>query len=583
MRWVHSLFFKLLIGLLVVSVIPVTTVGWLTYNKASQNLTEKLNLHANYILEQKVVSLNNLHNVLVRMDYAINTNPHFSTFSENKSLTAHQQLFIDLDKLLQSVETALPEMVGITMINEQDFIYSYDYSFDSDFSATDIYNTDWFQSYDDYTSAKITKPHTREYSNFDREKIVHSYIHKVWDYKLNSFNYIIIDFDATLITDLLGESADGSDFSGTFIYGNDDIILPPKKTLFLSSKMMNQHESGSEITNNVGKNFIVFKRAHPLTNWTIVEYFDSDDFYKSIIDTKIITIIIVFTSIVFCIFASLFISHRISFPINKMRKKMIEVENGVFDQEFITNSKDEIGDLAHGFNHMLFKIKELIDSVVQETKLKKEAEVTALQLQINPHFIYNTLESINSLARMNKQNEISHLIVLLGRLLRLSISTFDEEVTINQEIAYIEGYLEIQKIRMREPLLYQISIDPGIGDLLTIKWILQPIVENAIIHGIDPLQSSGNIDVIGKLNDDHILFEIRDNGKGIDQETLDQIHYSLKYKSSHLTKYKNKVGLYNVQTRIISRFGSEFGIYINSTVNEGTIVTIKIPIMKGDQ
>jgi len=146
--------------------------------------------------------------------------------------------------------------------------------------------------------------------------------------------------------------------------------------------MITNHETGSEITNNTGENFIVFKRTHPLTNWTIVEYFDADDFYTSILDTKIITIIIVFTSIIFCIFASLFISHRISFPINKMRRKMIEVEKGVFDQEFITNSKDEIGDLARGFNHMLFKIKELIDSVVQETKLKKEAEVTLFNAYI---------------------------------------------------------------------------------------------------------------------------------------------------------------------------------------------------------
>ncbi|WP_318617155.1 sensor histidine kinase [Sporosarcina sp. YIM B06819] len=582
MRWFHSLFFKLLLCLLLISVFPVITVGWLTYNKASQSITEKLNFHANYILEQKVVSLNNLHNTLVRMDYAINANKHYSTFSENKSLTAHQQLYIDLDKLLRSIETALPEMVGITMINKQGFIYSYGYSFNSDFSATDIYNTDWFQSFDDYTSAKITKPHTREYSNFEKEKKVHSYIHKVWDYKINSFNYIIIDFDVSLIADLLGENADGKVFSGTFIYGNGDLVLPPKSSLGFSRQMIKKHQTGLEITNNIGKKFIVFKRTHPLTNWTIVEYFDAEDFYKSILDTKIITLIIVFTSIVVCIFASLFVSHKISFPINKMRKKMIEVESGVFNQEFITNSKDEIGDLARGFNHMLFKIKELIDSVVQETKLKKEAEVTALQLQINPHFIYNTLESINSLARMKKEYEISHLIVLLGRLLRLSISTFDEEVTINQEISYIVSYLEIQKIRMREPLHYHISIDPSIGSLLTIKWILQPIVENAIIHGIDPLQSSGNVDINGKLKDDHILFEIRDNGKGIDQATLDEIRYRLKYKSSNLTKYKNKVGLYNVQTRILSRFGSEFGIYINSTVNEGTTVTIKIPIMDGD-
>jgi two-component system, sensor histidine kinase YesM len=217
-------------------------------------------------------------------------------------------------------------------------------------------------------------------------------------------------------------------------------------------------------------------------------------------------------------------------------------------------------------------------SVSKEEKLKKAAEITALQLQINPHFLYNTLESINSLARIKKEYEISHLIVLLGRLLRLSISSFEEKIPINQEVMYIESYLEIQKVRMRDPLDYSILLDDGIKDCLTVKLILQPIVENAVIHGIDPLRSSGRIIIEGRLLEGFIIFTIKDNGKGIDPEQLEQIRDRLKNNAEDLSKYKNKIGLYNVQTRILLHYGDNYGISIDSKINRGTTVTIKIPI-----
>lgn len=582
LKWFHSIFFKLLIFFLLISVPAIIFVGWFTYNKTSNTLTEKLNIHADDLLEQKTLGLDSIFNILVRMDYGISNNKSFSLFSENQNLTAHQQLYIELDWLIQSIETALPEMTGITMINEHDFIYSYGYSFNKEVSAEDIFNYDWFQSFKDYSSPKITKPHKRDYSNFEKDKLVFSYIHRIWDHKLNSFNYIIIDFDESLISNFINMNIENDGPSGTVIYSDNELILASNQSFNNSYHELKNYHSGSKIVDEKGEELIIFKQVHPLTNWTIVEYYSFKNFYKLIYDMKKINIFIIIICILFCLLASLIVSHTISSPIKKMQKKMIEIESGNFNQKFFTNSKGELGDLATGFNRMVVKIKELIDSVIKEEELKKEAEITALQLQINPHFIYNTLESINSLARIKKEDEISHLIVLLGRLLRSSISSFNETVTIRQEISYAESYLEIQKIRMRHPLNIQIFIDPAIENYSTIKWILQPIIENAIVHGIDPLQSTGEIKVSGRLEENHILFEVSDKGVGIEPSKLMEIRHHLKYKSAHLTKYKNRIGLYNVQTRISSHFGKEFGIEINSTMNEGTTVFTKIPIMKGD-
>nr|WP_249316804.1 histidine kinase [Bacillus sp. FJAT-50079] len=386
-----------------------------------------------------------------------------------------------------------------------------------------------------------------------------------------------------MISNILNENTQSITSTGTFIYGSENFILPPDPSLGLSYQLVKENDSASTITNKDGDKYIIFKQTHPITKWTIVEYFEVNSFYKPIIETKIITFLIIFLITLICFFAALFISLKISGPIKRLQKKILEVENGNLEQKFITNSKDEIGALARGFNHMLFQIKKLIESVAKEEKLKKEAEITALQLQINPHFIYNTLETINSLARKKKEYEISHLIVLLGRLLRLSISSFEEKVTINQEITYIDYYLKIQKARLKEPLEYYITIDPEIQDCMMIKWILQPIVENAIIHGIDPLHSGGKIYINGTSTNDSILFTIIDNGKGIDPITLAQIQEKLKYNSATLTKYKKRVGIYNVQTRIVAHHGEKYGISIDSKVDEGTSVTIKIPKLEGDQ
>jgi two-component system sensor histidine kinase YesM len=134
---------------------------------------------------------------------------------------------------------------------------------------------------------------------------------------------------------------------------------------------------------------------------------------------------------------------------------------------------------------------------------------------------------------------------------------------------------------MRYPLTYEVTAEPEIVNHSIIKWILQPIVENAIIHGIDPLRSEGNITINARSDKDRILFSITDNGVGIEPSKLSEIREQLKYGSATLTKYKNRVGLYNVQTRILSHYGDEFGLSIESTVNKGTSVTITLPKEEG--
>ncbi|MNI19376.1 putative sensor-like histidine kinase [compost metagenome] len=226
---------------------------------------------------------------------------------------------------------------------------------------------------------------------------------------------------------------------------------------------------------------------------------------------------------------------------------------------------------------MVRRIRELIQLVYQEQNDKRKAEVAALQSQINPHFLYNTLESINSLARKNKQPEISKMIVLLGKLLRMSISTFDDLVTIDKELEYVRYYLEIHKFRQRRPIDYAIELDEEVRQLYTVKWILQPIIENAIIHGLDPKQHGGSIHITCWLDEEDVYIRIADKGVGVTSEQLSIMRYQLQHQAENLSKHQKKVGLYNVQSRIRLHFGENYGIHLDSICNEGMTVTVKIP------
>ncbi|MDN3015604.1 sensor histidine kinase [Paenibacillus sp. BSR1-1] len=579
MQFANSIFFKLLLSFVLISVIPLSFVGWITYDKYSRNLYEKLEYHANYILSQKMKSLNTFLFDLERMQSGMRSSNVFSQFLANNDPTMHPDYYLKLDNLMESIQTIRPETVGITIISNNGFVYNYGYSLNMKFTKDHFNTLPWLKEIEkNNLNPLITNLHTREYSNLDKNQKVYSYVQKVWDKKLRSFGYIVIDFKPELLQNILNSELDTAISSGTFIYDRHGFVLSPKASTHISFDSIQKQKSGFVLQKAHDKNYLIFKQFNPTTKWYVSEYFEVGEFYKPVNEVKFIAWIITITSVIICILAAMFISHRISQPIRRLQQAMKNVKSGDLDQTFHVKSKDEIGELGRGFNEMIVQIKKLIQSVSKEEKLKKAAEITALQLQINPHFLYNTLESINSLARIKKEHEISHLIVLLGRLLRLSISSFEEKIPIHQEIMYIESYLEIQKVRMRDPLDYTITLEDGIKNCLTTKLILQPIVENAIIHGIDPLRTFGRIKIEGKFLDEMIIFTIADNGKGIHPEQLEQIRERLKNNSEELSKYKKKIGLYNVQTRIRSHYGENFGISIDSKVNKGTTVTIKFPI-----
>jgi len=282
--------------------------------------------------------------------------------------------------------------------------------------------------------------------------------------------------------------------------------------------------------------------------------------------------------IVLAIFIAVLISHRLSMPILRLRSTMRVVEQGNFDVTTDITRRDEIGDLARDFNIMIARIKELVRTNAREQEEKRKSELMALQNQITPHFLYNTLDSIVWMAEGQRNEEVVKMVSALARLLRLSISRGEELVAIRDEIAHIGHYLTIQKMRYRDKLDFDISVEEEILGLYVPKVILQPLVENAIYHGIKNNDEGGCVTVRGSSNNGTVVLSVGDDGVGMTKVQIEGI-----LAEGATARQQRRVGVRNVHDRIQLYFGADYGLRFFSETGRGTTVEIHLPrVEQGD-
>ncbi len=272
---------------------------------------------------------------------------------------------------------------------------------------------------------------------------------------------------------------------------------------------------------------------------------------------------------------SIMLSLRISGPIKQLRKSMQAVEMGNFDIRVDIQSEDEIGELGKDFNIMIAEIRALIEQNNRQQELKRKSELKALQMQINPHFLYNTLDSIIWMAEGRKEQEVITMVSALARLFRLSLGKGKEIIEIGSEIEHVGHYLTIQKMRYKDKLDYEIAVDADILRYKTVKIILQPLVENAIYHGIKNKSSPGKVTIRGGRKGQGIELSVHDDGIGMSLETLTRLSGE-----HHESKTGSGLGVRNVDERIKLYFGREYGLDFESAEDKGTTVYVRLPALE---
>lgn len=337
-------------------------------------------------------------------------------------------------------------------------------------------------------------------------------------------------------------------------------------------KKIDHYDSGYFVDRELGTEQLISFQTIGKTNWKLVSYTPTRTVLASI--NRIQTIVMVVFAVVALLSfaASYYMARRLAIPIKRLHKDFGRVEEGDLSVRSPVYGEDEIGMLTRKFNQMVAKLNELMHDVTREQQNKRQAEIQALQSQINPHFLYNTLASIRFMLYKHKPETIDEVIVALVRLLKQSISKPDEWIPIEEELGILKNYLFIQQIRQGNRLDIQYEIDEAILAYRTIKLILQPIVENAIFHGIEPKRDKGTIRIRGYLEGADVLFEITDDGIGMDAGTLANFGSRA---ADEETAHGG--GLRNVHERIQLHFGGKYGLALAAGEQGGTRVKIRIP------
>ena len=281
--------------------------------------------------------------------------------------------------------------------------------------------------------------------------------------------------------------------------------------------------------------------------------------------------------LVIAVFLFLFISERLTQPIRSIMQRFKEAAAGNLDVRVEPRSGDEVAELGNSFNRMVAEIKNLMLRVISEHENLKRTELKLLQAQINPHFLYNTLDTIVWMAEGGQKEKVVSLVKSLSSFFRISLSKGREWVPISEELAHVRSYLEVQKLRYEDILDFYIEVDDSIFGGWVPKIILQPIIENALYHGVKSRRRRGKISLYGTRSaDGSIVFRVEDNGVGMSAEKLAEVRKHMR-NGSRGGNLDNGFGLANVDERIRLAFGEPYGVAINSLPEEGTSVILTMP------
>lgn len=566
--------------------------GTITYKISSNILTNEIYTYSSKIVDEARNSLDSYFmQIESLMQITAGNSTLLNALKNQKDLGYGERLNFDriIGDSLQNTLKINQNIKDIIIIDHEGYVYDFtgrginqDYNF---------YSQDWFPIVNNSPfKSNYIGIHPQDYysNSSDTEEEVISAVIPVSDYMNPNHDFyatIMFNLKAGNIQEVTKEIT--LEKSGFFLLvdNNNRLIYRPQNFKedqinleILLNEVKDKNESFTYSYNH--QKILTVYKASKATNWKFIALIPQKEVLDHFSNIKGFTFLITLTSILLVIIISVLISSKITKPISRLIKRMGKIEQGNFDIKLYDNSTTEIEALSSRMDLMVERINYLNKDIYDYQIKNRDAVIKALQAQINPHFLYNTLQGIKSMAVCGKNNDISIMVTLLGNMLRYAVYNPKELVPIEQELAHVQDYLEIQRYRYPEQFEYIIKSDKSLEDFRTLKLILQPVVENSITHGLcDKANGLVTINVTGK--EDGIEFCISDNGKGLSKSELDLIVNKINTRSK--IDESSSIGLKNVHDRLLLRFGAPYGISISSEENKGVQVKVLIPkIVKGD-
>lgn len=454
--------------------------------------------------------------------------------------------------------------------------------------ALDYSKLDWYaKAVAKPQDAIITGPN--RHSFFDTDDEVISLSREVQSYENGTFRgVILINLNMNKITEICNSFQEKQENFICIINDKGELVYEQQngRERFAFDEKENRQELNTALgktkescfrLNYRGEKYLVTRTDMKTTGWTLVSMVP----YKSVMAETMAISGVMILAVAITLIVTLLLLNRILTgvvkPLKKLEKYMVQVNPDNMDQRMEILTDDEIGHLSMKFNQMMDRIRNLKEQVIEEQEDKRKYELQALQAQINPHFLYNTLDSIIWMAETNDSNIVA-MTEALAKLFRISLNKGNEEISLERELEHVKNYLIIQSMRYADKFTYEISAEPGVERCRTIKLILQPIVENCIYHGIKKKRGTGKITIRAYRREQNLIIEVSDDGCGMPEEICRKI-LSDEIESENISG--SGIGVKNVNERIQLRFGKKYGLSYSSEEGIGTTVTYVLPYNEG--
>lgn len=400
---------------------------------------------------------------------------------------------------------------------------------------------------------------------------------------------LLIDITYSSLRYMLDNIALGNKGYLYLISSGGELIYHPKMQLIdagiekENTKAAAGYRDGNYQENFQGEKRSVIVKTVGYTGWKIIGVTPEQGFSLNGVKTQLFMAFVIAFFLFLLAVINAYISTRITAPIQELEKSVNALEAGELDTEIYTGGSYEIQHLGHSIGDMAKRIQALMDDIVAEHESKRKSEFDTLQSQINPHFLYNTLDIIVWMIENEQKHEAVKVVTALARFFRISLSKGKSIIPVRDELEHVRNYLMIQQMRFKNKFTYRIEAEQEATSLACLKLMLQPLVENAIYHGMEFMDGDGEIVVRAYKENEELCFSVEDNGLGMTREQVKQLLTEKPHTSS---KRGSGIGVKNVNERIRLYFGEEYGLSIWSEPDEGTVIKIRLPArlwMEGEE
>jgi two-component system, sensor histidine kinase YesM len=565
-------------------VIFIFITGWISSMLATSQIEENAYKNINDTVFQTKNYLDYMLSDVFQQLVSLSSDPQIFSLLSVDADAIRPEAYVEMDKSLQAIYSRSPALIDSVMINlnEGSFL---------------LYHSDYYVqpsiSYNNYFTAFKGNKEGFYWRNlhpdpfFQKGEVV-SVFRLVNPKHYPTRGIVLFNLRADFFEQVLNKSLIGDNGYLTLISPDGKFESKTVKEEYklrdstLRALQDLENESGQfSYQAESGENMIVIYDTIKANNWKLAAVMPESEILNKVNYIKHFTTLIIILLTFIAIFLTDLMSKYISRPFKHLARQMDKVDKENLELDYEMSGPEEMQVLHNGFKGLMGRIHTLMDQIQMEQEEKRQLEFAVMHAQINPHFLYNTLYSIKGLCDMGLNKEASQMITALSSFFRIGISKGREIITIEEEIQHIKHYLFIQEMRYGDDFSYVIEVEDDILENNIIKLSLQPLIENAIYHGVKQKRGKGVITIRGYLKGKNILLEVADNGNGIQHDKLEEIAAEMEASFQEKKQFIG-IGLKSVNERIKIHFGPEYGLSITSEPGNGTVASIVIPKTKGE-